>query len=444
MNVRLYLLALAVFSHSAGLYANPMDYAWKAGLDSKEGELNKVSIGAAVIKGLGRDDFGDLVVLDANGSRMPSWVRPMQQVSEEIEVPLSFHTFSDYGVAHSKTVTATEESQSQASRSSIKTTETVRVAKPSNAFVVELSDYQLGLGINSLLVNWTTTNDTELLKLRVDVSNSLNNWQAVHDQVTLAKENEATDKGRDWQRVNNIPTAKRYIRLSSANPDLPMKIDSVSGFYAEPTLQTIEWKVHAPLAPEPESDRAYRFELPAGVPPTRLRLKPAQQKQIIKGSIYAGNDVYRNKRALFTDIQQHSLTPAPGIIASPSFAVPRQRYDNWWFESTTVLAHAPTLELGYTRHELIFLANGTAPYSLYWGNYEASPPAQLLRDVLENHTEIDAAFAAQLGQTHTAAGAHRQFAPSAIPWLTWALWLLLAIATVFTARMALGLFREMK
>ncbi len=443
MNIMKYCLVITVILHSHVLYAAPAEYAWKASLESKNGELNKLVIGADVIKGLGRNDFGDLVVLDTNGAALPSWVRPLQQVNEVIEVPLDFHTFNEYSGSRSKTVTATNESRSEDSRSTIQTTETVQLAKASNAFIVELSEYQMALGINALRMDWTTKDSSQLLVLRIEASDSLNNWQTVHSRLTLAQNKAEADRSRDWQLVNDIPSSKRYIRISSADPELAITLNGVNGLYEEPTLQTIEWLAHASLEIDSHGENLYRFALPEGVLPTRLRLKPAQQNQIIKGSIFAG-EKYKNKRTLFPNIQQHSLAPAANIIESPSYALPSRRYANWWFASDAKLNNAPQLELGYKRHELLFLANGTPPYSLYWGNFEAEPPAQLLRDVLNGNTDIGAAYEANIAISETSGGAQRQFATPTLPWLTWALWLLLAVAAIFTARMAIGLFREMK
>lgn len=438
-----YCVAVAVFLLCQVLYAAPTDYAWKAALESKDGELNKLLIGAELIKGLGREDFGDLVVLDANDMALPSWVRPLQQVTEVIEVPLDFHTFNEYKGSSSKTITATNESRSEDSRSTVQTTETVHVARASNAFVIERSEYQLALGINALQLDWATKDESQLLELRVEASNSLNDWQMVHSRITLAKAKTDSGNSRDWQLVRDIPTAKRYVRISSADPELAIALKGVNGLYEEPTLETIEWVPHASVEPDAAGENAYRFTIPDGVLPSRMRLQPAKQNQIIKGSIFAGEQ-YKNKRTLFPNIQQHSLSPAANIIASPSYRVPSQRYDNWWFVSEANLREAPLFEIGYKRHELLFLANGTPPYTLYWGNYETEPPAQLLRDVLAGDKKRGNAHEASLAVTETSGGAQRQFAQPTLPWLTWALWLLLTIAAVFTARMAIGLFREMK
>lgn len=443
MSATKYWLTIAIVLQCSLLHAAPSDYAWKAALEYRDGGLNKLMIGAEIIKGLGRDDFGDLVVLDANGTVLPGWVRPIQQVTEVLEVPLDFHTFSEYSGSHSKTVTATNESQSEDSRSMIQTTETVRVAKASNAFIVERSDYQIALGINTLRLDWTAKNSSQLLEVHVEASNSLNNWQTVHNRIALAQAKADGNGSQDWQLVSNIPPAKRYIRISSADPEVAITLNGVSGLYEEPTLQTIEWIPYESLERDSAGENSYRFTMPEGVLPSRMRLKPAQQNQIIKGSIYAG-EKYRNKRTLFPNIQQHSLAATADIIASPSYAVPSWRYDNWWFVSQANLQEAPLFEIGYKRHELLFLANGTPPYTLYWGNYEAKPPAQLLRDVLNGNKKPDNAFVASLATTETSGGADRQFASSTLPWLTWALWLLLTIAAIFTARMAISLFREMK
>ncbi|MEM8497724.1 MAG: DUF3999 family protein [Pseudomonadota bacterium] len=436
-------MTAAVLVQSQVLYAAPADYAWKAALESKDGELNKLLIGADIIRGLGRGDFGDLVVLDANGTALPSWVRPIQQVTELIEVPLYFHTFSEYSGSRSKTVTATNESRSEDSRSTIRTTETVREAKASNAFIVEYRDYQLALGINALRLDWTTKDEAQLLELRVEASNSLNKWQTVHNRITLAKAKTDSGNNLDWQLVRNIPTEKRYIRISSADPELTIALNAVSGLYEEPTLETIEWIPHASAESDSAGENSYRFAIPEGVLPSRMRLQPAQENQIIKGSIFAG-EKYNNKRTLYPNVQQHSLAAAANIIASPSYAVPSQRYDHWWFVSEATLQEAPLFEIGYKRQQLLFLANGTPPYTLYWGNHEAEPPAQLLRDVLNGDKKQGDAHKASLAKIEISGGAQRQFPQPTLPWLTWALWLLLTIAAIFTARMAIGLFREMK
>lgn len=108
------------------------------------------------------------------------------------------------------------------------------------------------------------------------------------------------------------------------------------------------------------------------------------------------------------------------------------------------------LQLGWTPHELIFLARGTPPFLFAFGSGRIGPEQRkgsgnMIRRALASMGTGQAIDGAILGKRIHLGGDKALTAPQlAPPWKTWLLWLVLVLGVLFLAWMAKSLLREMK
>ncbi len=101
----------------------------------------------------------------------------------------------------------------------------------------------------------------------------------------------------------------------------------------------------------------------------------------------------------------------------------------------------PILSLGWVPAEVLFLARGTPPYTLAFGNAR-SEPAAFSADDLRQLTMGEPATSARPGNVSPLGGADRLHAPLIVDWKTVLLWGSLILGVVLMGLLALNLMRQ--
>ncbi len=429
-------LLVSLFTPGAIAQSRVDQYAYKSQLTGSQQALQSVAVPLQVITSLTRADLGDLAVLDASGQPVAGWIRESPPQTSREQVDLDFYEFSAYIHSRSKTVTTRE-------NPSLISTEVLPVQTTRQDYIIELSETQQKMGIDSLQLTWTHQPADQILQVTVEVADDIDNWTTVHVRKNLS--NKAFENSA-WSQIDGIPKGKRYIRLTPADSVRSFALQQVSGFYQSRSHREYLWHALSTLESEPEQSAFYKLPLPSAVYPQRLRLIPATNQQLIKGDLYASQQDFENKRRVFTGIQQHNIPASDQVKASKPIDLARHRYTSWWFKADQPLQQAPSAEWGYPRYEYLFLSNNNGPFTLVWGNYEAQAPANDLVGLLSQREEPvqSAAEQVELGPIQQAGGIVRLQAEAPTPWLKWSLWLFLVVAVMITARMAQSLYRDMK
>ncbi|MFK8020611.1 MAG: DUF3999 family protein [Pseudomonadales bacterium] len=415
-------------------------YAWRATLSASDAKVQRLALTPDHLLDSARQDLGDIKVLDSNGVELPQWIREVPVSLEEHNTVLSFSTFRSVQQGRSKTVTATEQSHSASGTSTRQTRETIAVAETYNDYVVELSAEQQALGIDRLLLQWTGVPDSQLLAVSVEAVNSVKEFGTGRK---LTQKLARTGDSAEWQTLDSIPTGKRFLRITVDGERNNFQLTSVTGLYNQKRHAKTQWHEFGTLSTAKQGgENVYAFQLPKSAHARELRLVPATSNQVIRGDLYASNKGWDQKRKLVTNLQQHTLEANENIKPSTTIKLPSQFYQEWWFESDKPIGQPPTIKLGFSANELLFYANGNAPYSLVWGNIDAGAAQNTLADLITNKQQADLATTVTIGEREEAGGVERTQQESN-EWMSWLLWIVLGLAVLLTARMALSLFREM-
>ena len=146
------------------------------------------------------------------------------------------------------------------------------------------------------------------------------------------------------------------------------------------------------------------------------------------------------------------LQGANGSIHNPYARIDRASERYWNVETTKEGGwkpnRAPRLKVGWHPHELFFVAQGSAPYTLAYGSARVGPAdapvAELLASLNQNARETQVR-AATLGESRTLGGADAlKPAPTPLPWKQIVLWAVLIVAVAALALVASRLFTDTK
>lgn len=440
--LKVLLLLIAAGINIGSAYAQPVidDFAFLSRLSESDQPLQRVELPIEVLMSLTRNDLGDVQVFDSTGKLLPSWVRqkPTQKISQQED--LVFHQFSTFYKLHSKTI-STRQIQNQHNQSSeFKTTETIPIHSARHDYIIELTEKQRKHGLKYIQLQWKHEPSDQMLTLRVEVGKDLDKWKTLHTSKNLSNQD---SRKTEWIRIEGIPRGYNYIRLIAVKTVQSFDLQKVSAVreYTKP-VATI-WHSLAALQRDKQLEGFYRFTLPQGLRPHQMRLKPVQQQSFIKGDLYASNDDFNHKITIKRGWQQHSFNDSNVIQASKPLQVRTFNYKNWWFYSGQTLENPPEIEIGFAKYEMLFLNNNNGPFTLAWGNLEASPPANDLLGILGKSAQEMQGELVSITDIEIAGGASRLKSEAKIPWLKWLLWLLLFMAVLITAWMALTLYRDM-
>lgn len=438
--LQLFLVTLLLpFTAFAELTEQQAQYAWRATISPGESNLRKIALSAEQLQGAIRNDLGDVAVLDTNGVAVPMLVRKVTPDNEKMQIPLEFSPFNTVAKNRAQTVTATEQITTDSGISTRKTTETVSVPEARTDYVVELTEEQRSLAIDKMVLQWRGLASNQLLKIRIESVERFDQFGSGSVRTVTMAQNEST---QEWQTLNELPLLLGLHRISVQNPPPDLRLLNVSGVYHSRGKVAPLWNEPTLMQRDSLNDSTYNFAISSNRSAAYFRFQPATPSTVLRGDVYASNRGSQQKRKLFADIQQHNLTPNAQIKASQYLSLPYSPYEEWWFSSKHPIDQAPLLQVGFEPWEVVFFANGTEPYTLFWGNKDATPARNTLADLLADPKQIETAETVSLNESQVAGGLTR-IESSRKQWLSWLLWLVLGIAVALTARMAFSLFRDM-
>ena len=421
--------------------STPDQFAYRARVTESEQALQRVELPLEVLLAATRADLGDVVVFDASGKPLPSWIRKAMTAESQVRYELPIYLFNTYQQSRSKTLTTREQYQDSNELSESTTTESVPIDEVLQDYIVGLPETGAGLDIESIELKWAHEPADQLLRLRVDVASDLDNWRTIQENKSLTSQNAENAK---WRSIDAIPGGEKYLRLTPTNSIRSFELTQAIGTYIQKSGERKVWHPLGDIQKDPGQPGYFSFEMPSPVPALELRLIPGEQQSLISGVLHASQQGFEQNRLFAGTIQQHNISGSE-IEPSKPIKLPEQNYVHWWFKPKQPLVTAPRAEIAYPVYEMIFLGNDNIPYTLAWGNYESDAPANDLINLLSPDQQLQPqSLLVELGSRQIAGGELRLSAQAKLPWLKWILWLLLVVAVITTGKMALGLFRDMR
>lgn len=430
--IRLFWAAfLAMLSLGAGAEV-PEDFAYGLVLQAEAGRpVQRLELPEAVYRGVVQPDLADLRVFNAAGQLVPhslslptaAAAEPTWQTVPFFPLPANVETpgtVLELAPAPEGTVLRWRDDRRVA--------EEARVA----AYVLDLSDVQRPT--DALRLSWEAEDTAGLLgPLRVDVSDDLQHWRSLRRDASVAKlRYDGYELVQD--RIELPTTRGRYMRLSWPEESTARLIGVELRLQPKQAAVPRRWLEVAPAAALEPS--VWLYDTEGYFPVDRLGLGFASVNQFAEVEISSRQTAEQAWRARHRGVFYRLRLEAGELVSTPQ-AVSRSS-DTLWKLSGSL--EAPRLQLGWTPHELLFLASGEGPYLLAYGSRSANRRAMPVKQLLRADTEADLLGEAEVTAMRELGGEQRLRDP--LPWLQWLLWAVLLAAVVLLATLVWRLLKS--
>jgi hypothetical protein len=289
-------------------------------------------------------------------------------------------------------------------------------------------------------------------QITVEASDDLEHWQIWRSDVELAR---LDFNGEHLERraIDLSDRRAKYLRLLWRSPPVAPSLTSAVLTTAAATSHPAPFVWSAPFAPVRAGDGTYEWRFPAPLAPEKLKLSLPQANVLAPAELWAKekDDEPRSRWHYLTDTVLYRLdvdgrewTQDDIALATPPFKGIVLELDPR--RGGGIGNGLPTLSLGLTARQVLFLARGSGPFVLALGNKEAKP-GDLSPSTLVPGYGTDGAPPVSPATLGAFAGAAPEAAVAPALTLNWqilTLWAILLTGIVSIGAMALYLLRQMR
>ena len=444
--------ALCLLILSANLHAlAPDDFVFGFKLQlSGQAALYELSLPQRVYQGVTRPDLYDVRVFNHQGVAVPHVFR-RQAPPDPTRVPTNLPLFPLPAVATFDPNNVSLYINTDAGGRVLGVAATPAVPNESAAqhYLVDAS--ALTQMPDKLLLVWDAPPGGFTATMSVEHSEDLKQWEILEPQVALM---EILFEGRTFsQREIDLPPVRvRYLRLRWLSGASAVRLASVQALFA-PTMPPLpaQWTpVSGQRVVEAEAQArnasVYLFDAPGFFPIDRVRVRLPSDILLVEAALLS--------RATPTQPWQERYRGAlyqmraNGVAWQNTTLSLFPTTDRYWRlevdeRNGGLSSGLPSIEIGWIAQNLVFVAQGAAPFTLAYGSSRITTPSDL-KDPLLN----DIAVLSAQGQIKQAAAGEnialgRASLPG-LPWKTWLRWAALAIGMLALVILVRRLYRKKK
>lgn len=326
---------------------NMDEFAYGAELTMAETDFQRVTLTADMFRHIQRRDRGDIRVYDEDNELMPSLVL---NKSGHIKI----------------------------SKTKLKVSPYVQGSKRKGYIVDRGANHKQWL--QSLQLHWHNNAAPNILSIRVEHSADEKNWSSLSKSEVVSNFKFADT----MLRINDIDInnhTKRFIRLTFLDSRTTPSLASATAYTTSAKPAGKIWVPTGELKPVKSPANTYRFSVSRGISPSHLRFSFGKLNTLLAGSLYSMENKNGKPAAQLRtrNFQAYKVTLNNKVINAKATDIARWRASDWLITtnaSSNIEANGlPDVIAGYSQHEVIFAADGDAPYTLVWGNAAASKPA---------------------------------------------------------------------
>ncbi len=429
-------------------YAKPLtvdDFAYNATLSDAKSSLRQVSLPLNLLQNMQRRDYGDLRVFSAEGQIVPHQFIHAMSEAKTLETELTFYPFSQQQIANPANIRVIIDQRQ--GRQSVDINQQLNQAESAKSheylYIIENLNAKRKQGLCKLKLEWEQSTPSMILPFSLESSDNLQSWISRGRSFNVSNLSYA---GAQLTRkeVDFSCTSDKYLRLTWLKPKQQVRLTKVSGLYSTAGEQTIQWKNFA----KPIYDKAgnWLFENDVVASLLQMEFVAPQDGLLYQGKLYSRNNTKTPWR-FRKNITQYRLNIGETSLQSSAFSLTANN-DRYWklepgYEGQLSENQLPEIRTGWQQQQLVFLAQGNAPFQIAYGNPSIVPAnntglSQLIRTFNDTGVTPDAVT---VGNTQ-----HNKSTPKIetdIPWKIIGLWALLIIGTGMLAYMALNLYQQM-
>lgn len=421
------------------------DFAYEAPIAlSEPGGVYRAPLTAHVYRGVTREDLGDLRVYNKVGEIVPHGIsRPGAAPGKKLtELPVFPVPVPAGGVAGDVSMfVATGKGGSVIA---------LKTGAPSRserwAYIADASQTEDPLA--ALEISWgeAIPEGRFIGTLVVDVSSDLKSWRTIGQGALASLHRD--DQVLVQKRIEIAPQRVKYLRLTWADPQPKVSITGVKAELRPQAEPARDWS--ALTGGKEEGVGEYRFELHGRMPIDRARI-PLPMNSVARVAVLsrdrAGDPwVLRGQKTVF------AVQSAERELSDNEIPLWTSSSDRQWLlrlegRANGLGSTAPVLELGWIPHELVFVARGSAPFTLAYGHARVAAAGnygvdELVRRSKRENTERVDIRAATFGTPDAVRGEAARTRPWYAEWRQWLLWAVLVAGVGILALLAVRLSRQ--
>lgn len=426
--------ATAPATHDTPL--SPQDFASGMNIDTpRVSAAFRVTLPLAVYQGTVRDDLGDLRIFNAQGEAVPYSLT-------QLNPPPSFATtslplFPLHGAAHAAMNGLRLTIDSPGSAVHVQTQGSAATSGAARQYILDARGTDAA--ISGMRVAWPDSADDYSGRLMLEVSDDLGAWTTVVSGAPIANLH-ANGQVLVANRIEVIPTRAKFWRLSWANSPPAFELSSVTADTSDRPA-TVYANLDVPGIEDPADSRAFTFDLGAHTPVSRLNLslpEPNSLNRVEFSSRRAPGDSWRTR--IVGDV--YRLSTLDGESKSPPIDIGLDR-DRYWkvrvMNGGDLSRTPPHLVVNFVPDEVTFLAQGSGPFLLAYGNLTALDAETDLSRISRTADIVPATVEA----ARVLGGPSRRVPPPVpFPWVRALLWSVLIIAALLLGWMAFRLSKD--
>ena len=458
MRYFLFITTLLLLPSVAGATLRPTDFAYGMPLSlEKGGAVCHFFVPREVYETVTRDDLGDIRVFNNAGIAVPHILRRLKERREVSKLmrPLPFFPlYSEKSRMDKDGLSVRIEKGGDGAIINVESDDTeAGKDRKLSGYIIDASKHKGR--ISELHMTWQTDEENSVTTVSVEYSNDLTHWSPLVPSAALVQ---MKFSGHEIvRRMIPLPEKKgKYLRLSwpAGRDGIEVKQIIAVRRIGEPERESV-WTALKGKQGSDESRKgktAYEYDSAARLPSERIRLRFADKNTLVEATLLSRPEKEAEwcfrKSGVFYDLtfDQTSLVQDTVTVGQTT-----DRY--WRLEieegSSGDPESIPILELGWQPHELLFVAQGEAPFMLAYGSARLgeedlkNKATRLLPQVLGGKNSYLLKEAVPL-QRKVLGGPDLLIPkPPPVPWKEWLLWCVLVVGVLIIAKMALSLVKGM-
>jgi hypothetical protein len=410
------------------------------------GSLYRVLLPDDVYDTSTRADLADIRVLNGAGDAVPHTLR---QVPRAVGPDAEWRSVPSFPMAEAQSGSPSRTHvKIGADGAVLEVTKDRSAGRATTAYLIDASSVKEPLV--KIGLTWdAATGVTFLAPVSVSASDDLNAWRTVVQSSAIAQLQR--DSFTLTQNEIALPGEHaKYLRVSWPRELAAVTLKSVRVQpRTEATQREIRWKTLTAERVTPSGDAQY--DTKAFLPVEYLDIVFADPTDAASVTIRSRSEPASPWMTRHVGLF-YVLQDANGSIHNQSAHIDRVSERHWDVETTKEGGwkpnRAPRLKVGWHPHELLFVAQGSAPYTLAYGSARVGPadaPVDELLASLNQSARETQVRSATLGAPRTLGGADAlKPAPTPLPWKQIVLWGVLILAVATLAFVAARLFRDTK
>ena len=450
MKKSLFLLLFVTASVCAG---EPVleDFAFGIELNTdSSAPIYRLPVPQQVYQKIYRSDLGDIRIFNSNGQRIPYAIRVQKTRETTRSYWVNLPVFPLKG-----------------NPEHLRRMENIEIRVNDNGRIIEIqyqdetgqddsiiSSYIIDLSavkqdIDELVFDISDDAGSYLKSVYIEKSEDLNNWSMLVSNASLSR----LQYGSHTLEKNNINVPNQrtnYLRFTWRDNSENLQVKSVRALLTttgREADQERQWSTITGVQPA-QGGNKYEFDLGGSYPVDKVNILLPDQNTLIEAVLRSRNNPESTWNTHYTGLF-YKMEMQDTLIEQQDIPIRTTTARYWQLDVKTddgIGSGLPQLKFAWVPNEIYFLARGSGPYILAYGNSQVlapEKPINALMQVLSNEQQQSMIQPAGYGKTITYKGDAALVPLKEIPWRQIILWLIMIAAVITIAVIAHRLYREM-